>query len=295
MFLDRIKRLFRKNDGKETVKIEYASPRNEYYGRVADRYSTAQMILMVILTLVVLVSLMFNNEWISYENFFFFFSDLGDYLTSADSDIENVIYDTGNFCDFDVFGNKLALAGSNGISLYTDSGRTALQDTETISNPVIESSEKYMLVYDSGGKEYRVYNLFTKVHSEKTEYSVYGAATADNGSYAIITGDGKHLSCVKVYNRRFKEILTIGRNSYVTDVSLSPSGDRTAVLSYAEDCGTFVTHLYLTKTSRSKPYAEIVINGTFPLYCAYHVYTTRFGRSSASNALALSMPDILSV
>ena len=144
-----------------------------------------------------------------------------------------------------------------------------MSDTEAIPNPVIESAEKYMLIYDFGGKEYRIYNLFTKVHTEKTEHEIYGAATADNGSYAIITGNGTHLSCVKVYNRRFDEILSIGRNSYVTDVSLSPSGDRCAVVSYSQENGVYKTHVYLTKTSRTKPYADFEIEGTFPLYCAF--------------------------
>lgn len=268
MFFDRVKKLFRNNE-KETVKIEYASPKNEYYGRVSDRYGTAQMILVICLTLVVLVGLMFNNEWISYENFFFFFSDFGDYITSADSDIESVIYDSGSFCDYGIFGDKLVVSGRDGVKLYTDSGRISLNDSEFIPNPVIESAEKYMLLYDFGGKEYRIYNLFTKVHTEKTEYEIYGGDAADNGSYAIITGNGTHLSCVNVYNRRFDEILSIGRNSYVTDVSLSPSGDRCAVISYSQNNGDYKTHLYLTKTAREKAYAEIEIDGTFPLYCAF--------------------------
>ena len=38
MFLDKWKSFFRKNDVKEKQKTEYKSQRNEYYGRVADRY-----------------------------------------------------------------------------------------------------------------------------------------------------------------------------------------------------------------------------------------------------------------
>ena len=268
MFFDRAKRLFNNNE-KETVKIEYASPKNEYYGRVSDKYGTAQMILVVCLTLVVLVGLMFNNEWISYENFFFFFSDFGEYITSADSDIESIIYHSGSFCDYDIFGDKLAVSSQDGVNVYTNSGRTVLSDSESLPTPVIESAEKYMLVYDFGGNEYRIYNLFTKLHAEKTEYKIYGGDAADNASYAIITGNGTHLSCVNVYNRRFNEILSIGRNSYVTDVSLSPSGDRCAVISYSQNEGEYKTHLYITKTSREKAYAEIEIDGTFPLYCAF--------------------------
>ncbi len=269
MFLDKLKSFFRKNDGKEKLKIEYASPRNEYYGRVSDRYGTLQMLLLVLLTVFVLVALLINSEWISYENFYFFVSDFGSYLTDGDSDIEGIIYNTDSFSDFEIYGNKIAVAGTSGMTLYTSSGREVFTDSDVIGDPELEMSKRYMLLYDAGGKEYRIYNLFTEVYSETIDFPIYGSTVADNGSYAIITGDGQHITCVKIYNRRFEEIQTIGRASYITGVSMTPSGDKTAVLSYSQKNGKFITHLYLTKTNKSEPYAEITLKDSFPLYCSY--------------------------
>ncbi len=269
MFLDKIKSLWRHKSGTEKLKTEYASPRNEYYATVADRYGTVQMLLFVLLSLFLIVALLINSEWISYENFYYFFYDFGDYLTSADGDIESIVYDTGNFADFGVFGGKLAVAGGNGITLYTASGRSAFEDTDPLPKPSLCTSDSFMLAYDNGGTEYRIYNLFTVIHSEKTDYPIYGATAADNGSYALITDDGRHLSCVKVYNRRFREVQSIGRASYVVDVSMTPSGDRVAVLSYSQSGGRFTTDLYLTRTSSTDPYADIKLENTFPLYCSY--------------------------
>lgn len=269
MFLDKLKRFIRKDQEKETLKIEYASRRNEYYGRVADHYGTVQMLLLVLLTIVVLVSLLINSEWVSYENFFYFFSDFGDYITSADSDVENIIYNKGDFGSFDTFGEKLVVAGDTEIALYTVSGREVFSYDNPIAKPLIETCDSYMIVYDSGAMEYRIYNLFTEIHKGNTEYPIYGAAIADNGSYALITGDGKHVSSVKIYNRRFDQKVTIGRASYVTDVSMTPSGDRVAILSYSQSKGEFTTHIYLSKTNKASPYADISVNGTFPIACAF--------------------------
>ena len=269
MFLDKLKPLFRKSEGKEKSKIEYASPRNEYYGRVSDRYGTLQMILLVLLTVFVLVALLINSEWISYENFYFFVNDFGSYLTEGDSNIEGIIYNTDKFSDFELYGNKIAIAGSSGITLYTASGREVFSDGDVIGDPELEISKRYIMLYDAGGKEYRIYNLFTEVYSQVTDFPIYGSAVADNGSYAIITGDGQHITCVKIYNKRYEEIQTIGRASYVTGVSMTPSGDRTAVLSYGQKNGEFITYLYLTKTNKSEPYAEITLTGSFPLYCEF--------------------------
>ena len=227
------------------------------------------MILLVALTLFILVSLMINSSWISYDNFYFFFKNFGNYITTPDSNIENIIYDTGNFYDFELFNGKLAVAGSSGFALYTDSGRTVFKTDETVASPKIEASERYMMVYDIGGKEYRIYNLFTEVYAETLSYSIYGASLADDGSYSVITGDGLHQSSVNVYNDKFELIRSIGRASYVVDTSLSPSGDRVAVLSYTQSGGQFITKLYLSKTSKEEGYADISINGCFPLYCSF--------------------------
>ncbi len=269
MFLDNLKVLFRRNDGKDRIKTEYASPRNEYYATVAERYGTAQMLLFVLLSLFLVVALLINSEWISYENFYYFVYDFGDYITSADGNIESIVYDTGNFSDFGIFSGKLAVAGSNGLRLYTSSGRTAFEDTDPIAKPVLDISESFMLAYDDGGSEYRIYNLFTVVHSQNTDYPIYGASIADNGAYAIITGDGTHTSCVKVYNRRFDEIQSIGRSSYVVGVSITPSGDRVAALSYSQSGGSFTTHLYMTRSGSTEPYADVKLENSFPLYCSY--------------------------
>ncbi len=269
MFLDKLKTLFRKNDDKNRIKTEYASPRNEYYATVADRYGTVQMLLFVLLSLFLVVALLINSEWISYENFYYFVYDFGDYITSADGDIESIVYDTGNFSDFGIFSGKLAVAGANGLKLYTSSGRTAFEDTDPIAKPSLEISESFMLSYDSGGSEYRIYNLFTVINSQNTDYPIYGASIADNGAYALITGDGTHTSCVKVYNRRFDEIQSIGRASYVVGVSMTPSGDRVAVVSYSQSGGSFTTHLYMTRSNSTEPYAELKIENCFPLYCEY--------------------------
>lgn len=283
MFLDKLKPYLHLG-GKDRIKKKYLSPHNEYYGRVADRLGTAEMLLLALLTLFLLVSLIFNNEWVSYDNLHYFITDFGAYLTSADDGIDRVILDADENSGVGVFGGKLAVAGKTGLRLYTPSGRVAISDDTVYSRSAIETSDRYMLVYGTGGKSFSVYNLFTEVYSESTEYPIYGAAVADNGSFAVITGDNTHISAVKVYNRRFEEIMSLGRASYVVDVAISGSGDRLGVLSFAESDGVIQTRLYLSRIPSSEAYAEIKIDGAVPLYCAF---------TSTGNAIAVCTDRIL--
>ena len=60
MFLDKLKPYLHIG-GKDKLKKEYLSPHNEYYGRVADRFGTVQMLLLATLAVFLLISLIFNN------------------------------------------------------------------------------------------------------------------------------------------------------------------------------------------------------------------------------------------
>ena len=81
MFIDKIGAFFgKKGNGK--------TEQNGYYGTVAARYGTMSRILLVLLTFLVIITLLFFNDWISYDNFYYFFSDFGGYLTSADLGID---------------------------------------------------------------------------------------------------------------------------------------------------------------------------------------------------------------
>ena len=283
VFLDKLKPYLHIG-GKDKLKKEYLSPHNEYYGRVADRFGTVQMLLLATLAVFLLISLIFNNEWVSYDNLHYFITDFGGYLTSADSGIDKVILDAGEDSGFGIFGGKLAVAGKTGLKLYTASGRLAISGDDIYSRSAIETSDRYMLVYGTGGNSFSVYNMFTKVHSDTTDYPIYGASVADNGSYALITGDNTHTSAVKVFDRRFEETVTFGYSSYVVDASLSGSGDRLCVISFAEKDGNIATKLCLSKVPSEKPYAEHEIVGTMPLYCAF---------TSSGSAIAVCTDRIL--
>ncbi len=269
MFLDNLKKYFRVNEGKEAIKPEYSSPKNEYYAKVSERFGTAQMVLYVVLTVVVLVSLMINSEWITYENFYYFFSDMGDYITASDSEIEDVLYNVDRKQVFSVYNGKFAVAGNSGLKLYTASGRLIIDDGDEISNPKLEESDVYLLMYDQGHTEFRVYNIFTEVFSADTDFPIHGADISDSGNFALVTSDEKNASSVHLYSNKFKLQKTYRRADYVVDVALNSAGSRIAILSYSYEDGKIVTNISMGRTSKNDFYAEMSFKGSFPLYCGF--------------------------
>ncbi len=269
MFLDKLRGYFRLRDAPEPIKPEYKSPRNEYYGRVSERFSTAQMILYVVLTVFVLVSLMINSEWITYENFYYFFSDMGDYITASDTEIEDVIYTADRKQTFSMYGGKFAVAGNSGLKLYTASGRLIIDDGDKIANPKLSASDRYLLMYDHTGTEFRIYNIFTEAFSANTDFPIYGADVADSGDFALVTADLSNNFAVHIYSDKFKLQKTFKRNDYVVDAALDSSGSRLAILSYTATAGEMTAGVYMTRVDRSEPYSGIDIEGAMPLYCEF--------------------------
>ena len=270
MFLDKLKRYLRVKDSPQAIKAEYASPRNEYYGKVSERFGIAQTLLYVLLTLVVLVSLMINSEWITYENFYYFFSDMGDYITASDSDIEDVMYSVDRNQSFALYEGKLAVAGNSGFKLYTSSGRLIIDDSEDIGNPKLEASDRYLLMYDAGGTEFRIYNMFTEIFSDHASGDIFAADVSDSGDVVIVTKSDSHNSSIDLYSNKFKLKKSYKRaNDYVVDVALSSNGKGLAALSYSFNSAEVETNLRIADTSGNGWLSEIPISGAFPLYCDF--------------------------
>lgn len=65
-----------------------------------------------------------------------------------------------------------------------------------LSAPVAEASSKYMIVYDTGGMVFYLYNSLSRVYEETLDYPIYDGAVARDGSFAVLlkTGPADSLS-----------------------------------------------------------------------------------------------------
>ena len=73
------------------------------------------------------------------------------------------------------------------FSIFSSTGRLTCSDSFSFKNPVMKTSDKYALIYDSGNCGLVIYNTFTKVHSQTFDKPICGAAMSQSGFYALIT------------------------------------------------------------------------------------------------------------
>ena len=201
--------------------------KNAYYSRVSYRYSYAARMLCVLLALIILFFIFSGS--ISYDNFYYLSKDFGIASAFVNSSYRTITYGVGSSQSYALYHGGLAVASREGISLYTAGGGELFSLTHQYGNPVVISSSKYALLYDLGGKQYSLYNSFSKTFEEKLDYPIFDAVIANNGTYAIVTSSQDYRSVLRVYNNDGTRYDYNFTSSYIYSVAMSKDGSRIAV------------------------------------------------------------------
>ena len=216
-----------------SVKKNYDGKTDVYLAKVSYRYEYFKRILSIALVIVTLALLFSGN--LTYNKLYYLAKDVklaGDYVNSVH---DTITYNAGNSQSFATYREGLVVASREKMSIYSAGGRELFSSNHTYGNPKLVSSERYVLLYDVGGKQFSLYNSFSQVNGAVLDYSIYGASLANTGDFALITKGEKYNSIVRVYKQNGDKYDYNFRDGYVTSVSISEDGARLAVaLSFAE-------------------------------------------------------------
>lgn len=211
-----------------SVKKNYDGKTDIYLAKASYRYDYFRRILCLVLVVVIAFFLLSGN--LSYEKFFYLTKDIklaNDYVNSVH---DTITYNSGNSQVFASYRGGLAVASRESISIFSAGGRELLSSNHSYGNPQIATSKKRVLLYDVGGKQFSLYNSFSKISEERLEYTIYGANMAENGDFAIITKSEKYDSVVRVYKQNGKIYNYSFSSGRVCAAALSDNGKQLAVL-----------------------------------------------------------------
>ena len=132
-----------------------------YYATVSAGYKVAQRLLWLLFVLFVVISIAVNHTEITYDNFFYMLRDFSSAVDAESTNYEMLSYESDSRQKFALYRGGLATASPSAISVFTATGRRTLRLESSFSAPYIISSDKYMLVYDTAGTTFSVYNSFS--------------------------------------------------------------------------------------------------------------------------------------
>ena len=240
-----------------------------YYAVVSARYKVCQRIAVAALVCFMLVSIIFNIQNVTYDNFFYLIKDFGAAAQSDAPSYETLNYDASTMQSFALYRGGLAVTSRANVSVFTSTGRRTLNNNVAYSDPHAVASDKYLLVYDMGKGGFEIFNSFAKVFSESTEYPISDAVFSDSGKFAILTRSEKHESQIIVYNGDFKKLSSYSRGLYAIDISLDKEGNRLGALYLGTTNGVATTYVVFYDLRTHEKTHEYVYEGEFPLAASF--------------------------
>ncbi len=240
-----------------------------YYAGISAVYKVGQRVLWLLFILFMLLSIVFNHSEITYDNFYFLIKDFSGAADYDGNYYETLSYESDHRQNFTLYRGGLASVSPSKISVFTATGRRTLNMTTSFSSPYMESSGKYILVYDTSGTTFSIYNSFARVFTETLEYPVTNASLGQNGSFAIVTRTAAKPSVIRVYNKSFqmKKMLELETGYYVFDLVLNTENNTLSVLSYDAGNGTGRTTLSLRDLDTLEEIEAVRFDGEFPMAC----------------------------
>lgn len=240
---------------------------SRYYYGVAGVYRIVEFLFLAIFFIYVIITAAGNTESIKYENLEYIIRNFAFELDEKDFNSTAIRYNPDGDLNFTLFGKGLAVCGRTGINIFSANGRKTCSDLYSYSSPISAGSDKYVIVCDNGGSEYSVYNMFSKVHTEKVNYPIRGVCMSDDGHYAVITRTDDYMSAVFLYDSDFRPVNRYMKNGYIMSADINNNNILITTLNVDEN-GEYVTEVMLCRIGDDKSAATMTIKRSFPLKCS---------------------------
>ena len=220
--------------------------------RFLTRLIATLVVLAVFLGLVIMVAFRDRLNIDSIKRYFTYLS-----LTRSDSgQAEAFAYDGDLNDTFAVLDGDLLVCSHNAISLYSGSGTQYINQSVSMTNPVVNTNGSLAVVYDAGGSSLYILGQRSLVWSTDELEPILSARLNRSGQLTVATQASGYRGTVTVYDASYSPVMSISLSSaFVMDAALSDNGHTLATLTVGQSGGAFDTGLSL--------YTMTYSNGTY--------------------------------
>lgn len=243
---------------------------NRYYAGMAKRYRMAARVFLILMLLFVLVVLTAGSEYITYDNLTYLARDFDLTVDGGNAFFTTISYPRHESMKFSAYKSGMAAAGSDTLSIYDSGGIMLLSDPLNYTEPCMTVSDKYVLAYDLGGREYTVYNTLTRVIRRETDFKILSADMSDCGAFVLVTRSNETKYVVELYNEALNHTMSIYKDHYVMDAAVRDDGKRLVIVSALPEQTNFSCEVSFCAEGEAEPKMTIVCEGLLPLDVQFH-------------------------
>lgn len=126
---------------------------------------------------------------------------------------------------FGSIGDSLLMLSDTHLYVYSSNGN--LKDTRQhdYSNTILKTSNKRALVYESGGKNFKVESIRNTVYTKTMDSSIIFARINSNGYVAVVTTAEMYSCELRIFNERGEETYYRGCVDRIQDLCFTNGGD----------------------------------------------------------------------
>ncbi len=174
-------------------------------------------------------------------------------------DGEHYIYqiDADSVLDMKCCNGGLAVLTSNSVLYVSRSGAASHYNGHNYSTPAMCVSDDRVLLYDRGGKNYRIENENGILYDSETDAPIITAALGDKKNYALALKTADTQSSLVVFNQKFNLAFQWQcASEYIVSVDLSDNGKGVAAAVMSAEQAAVYSKVHLFHLNGTEPYAS---------------------------------------
>lgn len=178
---------------------------------------------------------------------------------------------SGDFKGAAAMGSNLGVLTDTSFFLYSSAGTQLVWRQHGMNDPQISAAGGRALLYDRGGKQYRVERRFDEPVSANAASPIVSGTMGATGNFALATESNAYLGELIVYDAQGKSIFhwydTAGR---ILTAALSPDGSSVAAIEIGAQNGGISSTVEVFRLDSTKPIAKRQVDGTLLFSIQYN-------------------------
>jgi len=168
------------------------------------------------------------------------------------------------------FNQDLLVQSRTNLYIYDKRGMQINSIQLNYKSPIIKTAKKRFLVYDQGQNSLSVYSRTKQLKKITYNYPITVADMAQNGTYAVSTGEQQYVSQVIVYNSSNSEQFKwSSADKIVNALALSDNGKYIAITCIDVAGGVLESNILIFDTGKTEPVASFSIENSIVLSIEY--------------------------
>lgn len=165
--------------------------------------------------------------------------------------------------DATITNSDLVLVYDDAVKVLDSTAKELSNLTHKYDHPVMSSNSGRILLYDEGGKGFRVQSKTRVLYEKELEHIIYTGAMGKNGSVALATSASGAESMLTVYDNKEEEVFVWKcAKEHIVSCDVSDNGKHFVVSVMGVDNGSVYSKVYLFDKRKQEPEATFEYKDT---------------------------------